>query len=179
MLSNHLILCQPLLLLPSVFTRIQWVDSSHQATKVLKLQLQHQSFQWTIILTSLNTRNTLLWKNKSCRSTCQRKRKVHFQPESETWSHISTPETTPIQSAGVTGHFILFIYLWLHWAKCGDLESNLWLLQWKLGVLTTGPSGKSLFGHLKVDSREILKTLFCIKETSHKRLHIYDSIDRK
>ena len=25
----------------------QWVNSSHQVSKVLKLQLQHQSFQWT------------------------------------------------------------------------------------------------------------------------------------
>ena len=47
--SNHLILCRPLLLLPSVFS---WVGifsragSSHQVTKVLELQLQHQSFQW-------------------------------------------------------------------------------------------------------------------------------------
>ena len=42
--SNHLILCRPLLLLPSIFPSIrafnQWVNSSH------KLELQHQSFQW-------------------------------------------------------------------------------------------------------------------------------------
>ena len=40
--SNHLILCCPLLLLPSVFPS----SSSHEVTKVLELQLQHQSFQW-------------------------------------------------------------------------------------------------------------------------------------
>ena len=48
--SNHLILCHPLLLLPSIFPQnqglFQWVSSSHQVTKVLELQLQHQSFQW-------------------------------------------------------------------------------------------------------------------------------------
>ena len=48
--SNHLILCCPLLLLPSVFPSInglfQWVSSSHQVAKVLEIQLQHQSFQW-------------------------------------------------------------------------------------------------------------------------------------
>ena len=48
--SNHLILCHPLLLLPSVFPSIKvfsnWVSSSHQVTKVLELQLQYQSFQW-------------------------------------------------------------------------------------------------------------------------------------
>ena len=44
--SNHLILCCPLLLLPSIFHQhlFQWVSSSHQAAKLL--ELQHQSFQW-------------------------------------------------------------------------------------------------------------------------------------
>ena len=49
--SNHLILCHPLLLPPSIFPSIrvfcQWVSSSHQMVKVLEFQLQHQSFQWT------------------------------------------------------------------------------------------------------------------------------------
>ena len=45
--SNHLILCCPLLLLPSIFPSIslfQWVGSLNQAAKVLELWLQ--SFQW-------------------------------------------------------------------------------------------------------------------------------------
>ena len=45
---NHLILHRPLLL-PSIFPSIslfQWVGSLHQVAKVLKLQLQCQSFQW-------------------------------------------------------------------------------------------------------------------------------------
>ena len=49
MLSNCLILCGPLLLLPSIFPSIslfQWVSSSHQVAKVLELQPEHQSFQW-------------------------------------------------------------------------------------------------------------------------------------
>ena len=48
--SNHLILCCPLLLLPSFPPSIrvfQWVSSSHQVAKVLEFQFQHQSFQWT------------------------------------------------------------------------------------------------------------------------------------
>ena len=49
--SNHLILCHPLLLLPpippSIRVFFQWVNSSHEVTKVLEFQLQHQSFQWT------------------------------------------------------------------------------------------------------------------------------------
>ena len=47
--SNYLILCRPLLLLPSLFpsikTLFQSVGSSHQVAKVLELQLQHESFQ--------------------------------------------------------------------------------------------------------------------------------------
>ena len=50
MASNHLILCCPLLLLPSIFPNIrvfyQWVSCSYQVAKVLEFQLQHQSFQW-------------------------------------------------------------------------------------------------------------------------------------
>ena len=45
----HLILCRPLLLLPSIFPSIRVfsnVSSSHQVAKVLKFELQHQSLQW-------------------------------------------------------------------------------------------------------------------------------------
>ena len=48
MLSNHFILCHPLLLLPSVFPNIRvFVNEStlHQVTKVFDIQLQDQSFQ--------------------------------------------------------------------------------------------------------------------------------------
>ena len=47
---SHLILRCPLLLLPPIPPSIrdsQWVTSSHEVTKVLKFQLQHQSFQRT------------------------------------------------------------------------------------------------------------------------------------
>ena len=43
--SNHLILCHPLLLLPSIFPSIRVFSSSHQVAKVLELQRQQQSFQ--------------------------------------------------------------------------------------------------------------------------------------
>ena len=48
--SNHLILCRPLLLLPSIFPSIRVfskVSSSHQVARVLEVQLQNQSYQWT------------------------------------------------------------------------------------------------------------------------------------
>ena len=49
--SSHLILCRPLspaLNLSSVFQGLfKWVSSSHQVAKVLEIQLQHKSFQWT------------------------------------------------------------------------------------------------------------------------------------
>ena len=49
--STHLILCRPLLLLPSVFPSqglFKWVTPFHQAAKVSEFQLQHQSFQWIL-----------------------------------------------------------------------------------------------------------------------------------
>ena len=49
--SNHLILCHPLLLLPSIFPSISIFSNEsalHQVAKVLEFQLQHQTFQWTL-----------------------------------------------------------------------------------------------------------------------------------
>ena len=46
---NHLILCHPFLLLPSILQHqslFKWVGSSHQVAKVSEFQLQHHSFQW-------------------------------------------------------------------------------------------------------------------------------------
>ena len=48
--SSHLILCQPLLLLPPIPPNIrvfQWVNSLHEVAKVLEFQLQRQSLQST------------------------------------------------------------------------------------------------------------------------------------
>ena len=48
--SSCLILCCPLLLLPSIFPSImvffQWVGSLHQEAKVLEFHFPHLSFQW-------------------------------------------------------------------------------------------------------------------------------------
>ena len=44
--NNHLILCRPLLLPPSIFPSIRvFSNSSHRVAKVLKFQFQHESFQ--------------------------------------------------------------------------------------------------------------------------------------
>ena len=44
--TNRLVLCRPLLLPPSIFPSIRvFSNESHQVTKVLENQLQHQSFQ--------------------------------------------------------------------------------------------------------------------------------------
>ena len=48
MLSNHLIFCHPLLLLPSIFGSIRVFSNAstlHHMAKLLQIQLQHQSFQ--------------------------------------------------------------------------------------------------------------------------------------
>ena len=68
--SNHLILCRPLLLLPSIFPSIS-VNSSHQVARVLELQLQHQSFQ-------LRTLSWLLRNTKSMNIMCEVEAEVHF-----------------------------------------------------------------------------------------------------
>ena len=47
--SHHLILCHPLLLLPSIFPSIRVFSNEStlcQVAKVLELQVQHQSFHW-------------------------------------------------------------------------------------------------------------------------------------
>ena len=67
---NHLILCCPLLLLPSIFpsiTLFQWVSSLHQGAKELELKLQHQSCQWifrTDFLFSFLNAKSIFIRNK-------------------------------------------------------------------------------------------------------------------
>ena len=68
--SNHLILSCPLLHLPLIFPSIsllQWVSSSHQVPKILRLQLQHQSFQWIFRTDFLY--NWLVWSPCSPRDS--------------------------------------------------------------------------------------------------------------
>ena len=62
----------------------QWVGSLHQVTKVLELQLQHQSFQWTDLISLLSKElsrvfsSTTIWKHQ------------FFGTQPSLWSHICT-----------------------------------------------------------------------------------------
>ena len=95
--SNHLILCRPLLLLPSIFPSIRVfsrVSSSHQVAKVLEFQLQHQHFQWIFRIEFLY--NWRLWSPCSPRGlsrvfsniTVQKYQFFSAQPSLECNSHI-------------------------------------------------------------------------------------------
>ena len=62
MSSNHLIFCSPFSSCPQSFPSLglfQWISSSHQVTKVLELQLQHQPFQQIFMVDFLY--NWLVW----------------------------------------------------------------------------------------------------------------------
>ena len=79
--SNHLILCRPLLLLPSIFPQhqglFQWVSSSHQVAKGLEFQLQHLSsfvpkchgLQLTLTISSFLERYTGICSQGLCPNT--------------------------------------------------------------------------------------------------------------
>ena len=81
MLSNHLILCCSLLLLPSVFATIrifsQWAHPSHQVAKILELQLQHKFFQWIFRLDFLS--GWLIWFPCSPRNSQESFLAPHFK----------------------------------------------------------------------------------------------------
>ena len=72
--SNHLILCHPHLLLPSIFPSIrvffQWVSSSHQVAKVSEFQLQHQSFQWREVKVHYENGPWHLWRGPPPEKLC-------------------------------------------------------------------------------------------------------------
>ena len=84
MLSNHLTLCRPLLLLNlSQYQGLfKWVNSSHEVAKVLEFQLQHQSFNeysglisfrmdWLDLLAFQGTLKSLLQHHSSKASILQ------------------------------------------------------------------------------------------------------------
>ena len=84
--SNHLNLCRPLLLPPSIFSQhqglFQWVSSSHQVAKVLEFQLKYQSnefsglisfrMDWLNLLAAQGIPKSLLQHHSSKASILQR-----------------------------------------------------------------------------------------------------------
>ena len=100
MLSNHLILCQHLLPLPSIFPSIQvfllqWVSSLHHVAKVL--EFQQQFFQWIFSVDFLE--DWLAWSPCSPRDS----------QESSPAPPFSTPGIFPAQ--GLNLHLLHL----LHW----------------------------------------------------------------
>ena len=74
--SNHLVLCHPLLLLPSIFPSIRVFSSesvlSHQVVKVLELQFQHQSSnKYSGLISFKFDRFDLLAVQGTCKSLLQ------------------------------------------------------------------------------------------------------------
>ena len=78
--SNHLLLCHPLLLLPSIFPSIKVFSNEsalHIRWPLLVLQLQHQTFQWTLRIDfcdsfTLNNSHTQDNGDRQCRESCKR-----------------------------------------------------------------------------------------------------------
>ena len=98
MLSNHLILCCSLLLLPSIFLSMslfQWVSSLQQVAKVLGLRLQHQSFQWIFRVDFLW--DQLVWSPCSQKDSQESSPASHFKIiSSSTFSLLYGPALTSI-----------------------------------------------------------------------------------
>ena len=102
--SNHLILCHPLLLLPSSFPSIRvfsnWVSSSHQVANVLELQLQHQSFQGIVRIDFLY--NWLFW-SPCCPRDSQESSPTQFKSiNSSVLSFLYGPNLTSYMTTGKT-----------------------------------------------------------------------------
>ena len=89
--SNHLILCQPLLLLSSVFPQnqglFQWIISSHQVVK--GSELQHQSFQWVFSWFALGLTDLISLLSKGLSSVFSSTIRKHqfFSTQHSLWSN--------------------------------------------------------------------------------------------
>ena len=105
--SNHLILCCPLILPPSIFPRIRafpmsWFFAS--SGKILEFQLQHQSFQWIFGVDFLQ--DWLVWSPCSPRDSQESSPAAHFESfSSSVLSLLHSPSLRTSQEATVrTGH---------------------------------------------------------------------------
>ena len=101
--SNHLILCCPLLLPPSIFPSIRVFSNEsilHQVAKVLEFQLQHQSFQW-IFRTDL-LQDGLVGSPCSPRASQESSPTPQFKSiDSSALSLLYGPPASPLVTAGL------------------------------------------------------------------------------
>ena len=101
MLSNHLILCLPLLLLPSIFPSMRVSSNEvalYEVAKLLELKLEHQSFPWVFGVDSFRVDWISLLPKGLARvffsSTIQKHQLFNPQPSLWSTSHIHTWRTT-------------------------------------------------------------------------------------
>ena len=86
--SNHLILCWPRLLLPSIFPIISVfsnVSFPHQVEKVLDLQFHHQPFQWIFRVDFLTLQPPLSMEI----------------PRQQSWSGLPFPPPGALRDSGI------------------------------------------------------------------------------
>ena len=92
--SNHLILCHPLLLLPSIFPSIR-VFSNEWALRIKWPKLQHQSFQWIFRTDFLE--DWLVWSPCSPRDSQESSPTPQFESiNSLAFSFLYSPTLTSI-----------------------------------------------------------------------------------
>ena len=113
-------LCSPLLLLPSIFPSIRvflfkWVRSSHQVAKVLEFQLQHQSFQWTVL--DVHPKDGLVGSPCSPRDSQESSPTPQFKSiNSSVLSFLYSP--TPYMTIGKTIALTIYGPLLAKWYLC-------------------------------------------------------------
>ena len=109
---NHLILCHPLLLLPAIFPSIRVFSNEsapHQVAKVVKLQLQHQSFQWIFRVDFLY--NWLAWSPCYPRDSQESSSAPQFKSISSSLLHLLYgPTLTAIHDYWKNHSFDQFYY---------------------------------------------------------------------
>ena len=116
--SNHLILCHPLLLLPSIFPNIRvFTNDSHQVAKLLELQLR--SFQWIFRVDFLL--NWVVWSPCSPRDSQESSPAPQFKSiNSSVLSLLYGPVLTLYMSTGKT----IDLTLWTFVSKVMSLLYN-------------------------------------------------------
>ena len=139
--SNHLILCHPLLLLPSIFPSIRVFFNESvlciRWTKYWEFQLQHQSFQW--ILRTDTFKDWLVWSPCSPRDTQESSPTLQFKSiNSSALSFLHSPTLTSIHDYWKNHSFD-----W--WTFVGKVMSLLFnMLYWSMLVIAFLPRNKCL-----------------------------------